>query len=242
MTKPVSSSPSLLVAIVGPTASGKSALGMSLARRYGGEIICADSRTIYTGMDIGTAKPSPADRRLVPYHLLDVILPNERFSAADFQREASHIISDITRRGRLPIMVGGSGLYVDSVLFDYRFDLGLKQELILRPNTLVLGIRVERGEIRIRSARRLELMLQQGLVEEVRKLTANYPSKLPGLYYPIIARYLAGQLALEEAKDLCVQADINLAKRQLTWFRRNPYIKWLDAPEQAEQLVAEFLT
>lgn len=122
-----------LVVIVGPTASGKSELAIKAAKKFNGEIICADSRTIYKGMDIGTAKPSRQDRAQVKHHLLDIVYPNQAFTVADFKRLALLAINDISARGKLPIMVGGSGLYVDSVLFDYRFgepgDTALRNEL-----------------------------------------------------------------------------------------------------------------
>ena len=120
MTKQLSDTPPLIV-VVGVTASGKSALAMDLAKRYNGEIICADSRTIYQGMDIGTAKPSIQDRVSVSHHLLDVVKPDEFFSAAEFKRLANQAIADISARGKLPIMVGGSGLYIDGVIFDFAF-------------------------------------------------------------------------------------------------------------------------
>ena len=110
-----------LIVITGPTASGKSGLALSLAERWGGEIICADSRTIYTGMDVGTAKPSLADRSKVPHHLLDMVEPGGRFTVADFQKHAQLAIAEIRERGKVPIMVGGSGLYVDSIVLDYEF-------------------------------------------------------------------------------------------------------------------------
>ena len=110
-----------LVVIVGETASGKSALSMDLARKFNGEIICADSWTVYKGFDIGTAKPSADERAEVPHHLLDVADPRDGFSAPLFQRLAGQAITDITSRKRLPIMVGGTGLYIDSVLYDYSF-------------------------------------------------------------------------------------------------------------------------
>jgi tRNA dimethylallyltransferase len=108
-----------LVVIVGQTASGKSVLAMDLARRFNGEIIAADSRTVYRGMDIGTAKPTLEDRAAVPHHLIDVVDPDESFNVADFQRMASAAIDDIARRGKLPILVGGTGLYVDAVIYDF---------------------------------------------------------------------------------------------------------------------------
>ena len=110
-----------LVVIVGETASGKSALALELAERFNGEIVCADSRTIYRGMDIGTAKPTPEERARVPHHILDVANPDESFNAAQFKRLALGAIDDVTARGKLPIMVGGTGLYIDSVLYDYEF-------------------------------------------------------------------------------------------------------------------------
>ena len=111
-----------LIVITGPTASGKSGLALELAERYHGEIICADSRTVYAGMDVGTAKPSGADRARVPHHLLDVVAPNERFTAGQFQRLALQAIADIRARGRVPFLVGGTGLYIDSVVLNYTFD------------------------------------------------------------------------------------------------------------------------
>lgn len=110
-----------LIVISGPTASGKSALALELAERYNGEIICADSRTVYRGMDIGTAKPTEADQARVPHHLLDVVNPDVRFTAADFQHLARVAIQDIRRRGGIPFVVGGTGLYIDGLVLDYEF-------------------------------------------------------------------------------------------------------------------------
>lgn len=110
-----------LVVITGPTASGKSAFAMEIAQKYNGEIVCADSRTVYKGMNIGTAKPSEADRKKVPHHLLDIVEPGQKFTAAQFKHLANNAINDIAQRGRLPLLVGGTGLYVDAVIFDYQF-------------------------------------------------------------------------------------------------------------------------
>ena len=122
-----------IIVIVGPTASGKTALAIDIAKRHNGEIICADSRTVYKGLDIGTAKPTPADQARVPHHGLDLVEPDESFSAADFKSYANQKIAEIRQRGRLPVLVGGTGLYVDSVVYDYQFgppvDKKRRQEL-----------------------------------------------------------------------------------------------------------------
>ena len=135
-----------LVVIVGATASGKSALAMEIAEKHRGELVCADSWTVYEGFDIGTAKPSAEDRARVPHHLLDVADPAKGYSAAIFQRQAKQVIADISARGKLPIMVGGTGLYIDSVLYDYSFlppaDPALRETL----NALTLEEVVARAE------------------------------------------------------------------------------------------------
>ena len=122
-----------LLVICGPTASGKSDTAMQIASSHNGEIICADSRTIYKGMDIGTAKPSKLDQEKVPHHLLDIVEPSDRYTAHDFQVDARKAIQDIRSRNKLPIMVGGTGLYVDAVLYDYSFgddvDVSLRNKL-----------------------------------------------------------------------------------------------------------------
>ncbi len=110
-----------LIVITGPTASGKSSLAMKLAEKWGGEIVCADSRTVYKDMDIGTAKPTKAEQERVRHWLLDVVEPSERFTAHDFQKQARDAIADIRSRGKIPFMVGGTGLYIDAVVLDYKF-------------------------------------------------------------------------------------------------------------------------
>lgn len=111
----------LLIVITGPTGSGKTGLAIELAEKYGGEIICADSRTVYTGMDIGTAKPTEEEQARVPHHLLDVVEPDERFTVHDFQTLARQAIVEIRTKGKIPFLVGGTGLYIDSVVLDYEF-------------------------------------------------------------------------------------------------------------------------
>lgn len=122
-----------LIVITGPTASGKTGLALELAAAYGGEIICADSRTVYAGMNIGTAKPTDKERSQIPHHLLDVVAPDERFTVADFQALARRSINDIRGRGKVPFLVGGTGLYVDSVVLDYELggDADLERRKLL---------------------------------------------------------------------------------------------------------------
>jgi tRNA dimethylallyltransferase len=235
-----------LLVIVGPTASGKSDLAMKLAKKLEGEIICADSRTVYKGLNIGTAKPSATDRVEVPHHILDIIEPDEDFNVADFKRLAEQAMEDIQARGKFPILVGGSGLYVDAVLFDYEFsetnspkddanprhlDKNVpRRRSELRKDTLVIGLAVDKEELKARIEKRIEEMLAQGLIEEVRQIQAHYPGSkallAPG--YKAFSEHLAGRLSLEEAKALFIKNDYNLAKRQISWFKRNKKIHWLN--------------
>lgn len=283
--------PAPLIVIVGPTASGKTALALEVARQYHGEIICADSRTVYKGMDIGTAKPTPAERAEIPHHLLDVVTPDQVFTAAEFKRRALIWIDDIAIRGRLPIMVGGTGLYIDGVIFDFAFlppadpeeraeleamSTGELHRLIiergiampenrqnrrhlvraletngeipikkgLRENTLVIGIENERQHIEERIKARVDAMVEAGFVAETQALAKQYGWDAPGLLapgYKAFRRYIEGGLSLEEAKEQFVRNDMQLAKRQRTWFRRNPHIKWIQNASEAQVLIKEFL-
>lgn len=280
-----------LVVIVGQTASGKSALAMELARLFNGELICADARTVYQGMDIGTAKPTKQEQALVPHHLLDVATPEERFTAADFKSQATAAIEDITNKGKLPIMVGGTGLYVDAVLYDFQFrkaaDPALRAELEqmsveelqqkisslglplpanernprhlirvietkgevgsrgpLRANTLVIGIELDKDLLRARVRARVDAMVEAGFIEEVKALRQEYGEDssafdTPG-YRPFLA-YMKGELNLDEAKEQFVKNDLNLAKRQKTWFKRNKSIHWISQPVDAVAVVTTFM-
>lgn len=266
-----------LVVVVGPTASGKSALGLELARRFNGEIIAADARTLYKGMDIGTAKPTMSDRAEIPHHLLDVTTPDKPITVADFQRLANEAIEDISKRGRLAIMVGGSGLYIDAVLFDFQFlgpaDRRLREELMdlpveelqrrvlakglvlpqnarnprhlmraietdgamqrqtqLRPRTLILGLNPNRETLRGRIAERIESMMVAGLIDEVTYLARHYGWDIEAMRapaYKAFRPYVEGVISLEEAKVQFLRNDVQLAKRQRTWFKRNNSIHWL---------------
>jgi tRNA dimethylallyltransferase len=249
-----------LIVIIGETGSGKSALGLELAEKFDGEIICADSRTVYKGMDIGTAKPSLEEQGRVRHHLLDLVDPNERFTVADFKRQAQAAADEINQRGKLPIMVGGSGLYIDAFLFDYSFagSNALKSQQNprhlaatvtsakrkLRPDTLVLGIQLPREQLRERLSKRVEVMVLRGFEQEVRTLTACYGVETPVFrtpgYSPFID-YLSGSIALAEAKKRFIKGDMDLAKKQRTWFKRNKYIQWSGDPSKLVALATTFL-
>lgn len=283
-----------LVVIVGPTASGKSALAVKLAKQFGGEIICADSRTIYRSMDIGTAKPSPKDRATVPHWGLDLVEPGEPFSAADFQAYANEKIAEIRTRGHIPFLVGGSGLYVDGVIFEYEFGpsepemRAMLEQLSLdklkeycvqnnitlpenennrryviraieqksinskrlsepQPNTIIVGIATNKDELRHRISRRSEQLFESGVVDEAKVLGEKYgweSEAMTGNIYRLAHQYENGEISEEEFKKLFETSDWQLAKRQLTWFKRNPFIKWLELDYAEKYLVrhlAEFV-
>jgi tRNA dimethylallyltransferase len=284
--------PGPLVVIVGPTASGKSELAMTLAQRFDGEIICADARTVYCGMDIGTAKPSEQDQAAVKHHLLDIRNPDQTYTAADFQADASAAICDILSRNKLPILAGGTGLYIDGLLFEYSFlpptDVKTRQKLqrlspeklmqaldkaeisydhvdsknprrlvrlletagaepvrgSLRANTLIIGIEPVRAELRARILGRIEEMFRKGFLQEVRTLLSRYPADLETFratsYGPAI-EYLQGRISLGQAKARFLANDLNLAKRQRTWFKRNRAIRWIGSQDEASELVDRFL-
>lgn len=280
-----------LIVIVGPTASGKSALALALAERYNGEIIAADSRTVYKGMDIGTAKPTSADQAKVPHHLLDVTTPDKVFTAAEFQRQANAAIADIESRGKLPILVGGSGLYIDGVIFDFKFQppvdqaernmLGkmtieeLQAEIDekgypmpenslnprylmrtierkgvteergdLRANTLVIGLAPDIKVLKGRILKRINEMVEDGLVEETKDLVKRYGKDAPGLLstsYKAIIQHLDGELSLAGAKEQFALNDLHFAKRQKSWFKRNKHINWVADQAAAHEIVKHFL-
>lgn len=267
-----------LIVILGPTASGKSAVGLELARRIGGEIICADSRTVYRHMNIGTAKPTAAEQAEIQHWCLDLVDPDQPFSVADFKRQAELAIADIRLRHKYPIMVGGSGLYIDSVIFDFalqpKADLALRQQLeqltieelqqyckkhnyglpenhlnrrhLIRRietkgadvkntklinNLIVVGIDVEKTTLRQRIAQRIEQMIEQGLLEETTYLYKNYNNSLESMtanIYQLVKRYLDGEIDKQRLIELATIRDAQLAKKQRTWFRRNPHIHWLE--------------
>ena len=280
-TTPLTTKNYPILVIVGETASGKSALAFELAQRFNGEIICADSWTVRRGVNIGTAKPSAEEQALVPHHLLDVAGPDEDFTAAVFKRLANQAIADISSRNKIPILVGGTGLYIDGVIYDFGFlpggdrqarqelsvltndqlihkinELGLKlgtvdirnkRRLIrlietngeqptrqsLRPNTLIIGLKIERDELSNRITKRVDSMLAAGLEDEVRGLVETYGwgcEALKGVGYAQWEDYFLGSQTIEETRAKIIKATLDLAKRQRTWFKRNKSIHWVSTP------------
>lgn len=271
-----------LIVIVGPTASGKTSLAIELAEICGGEIICADSRTIYEGLDIGTAKPTKQERLRVTHWGLDIVKPGDYFSAADFKKYAEAKINEIRARGNVPFLVGGTGLYVDSVVFDYQFgksaDIAERKRLtkltltelhdycnknniklpendknvryVIRAierngsglvkrdspieNTLIIGVLNDQQTLRSRIEQRSEQLFDDGVVEEARILGKKYgwdSEALKGNIYPLTHSYLLGDITDGDLRAKNSILDWRLAKRQLTWLKRNKYIKWLSAIE-----------
>jgi tRNA dimethylallyltransferase len=286
-----SSTPKPLIVIVGQTASGKTSLAIEVALRCNGEIICADSMTIYRNMNIGTAKPSTADQERVKHHLLDIVDPNEKFTVHDFKVRAQKTIEDIIDRGKVPILVGGSGLYVDAVLYDYQFRPSvplsirekyekysveeLQAELIergitmpensankrylirsaevgslapterkMRPSTYIFGINTDPSEQKVRSKLRLEEMLAQGLIDEVRALGELYgwdiaPMQAPS--YRAFRGFVMNEYEMGEAKEKCLQYEAQIAKKQRTWFKRNKSIQWYSDPSKIVEISTTIL-
>jgi tRNA dimethylallyltransferase len=303
-----------LIALVGPTASGKTALALALAARLGAqspdravEVISADSRQIYRLMDIATAKPTSAERARVPHHLFDVVWPDESYSLAEYQRDAQAAIAAIHGRGGLPLLVGGTGLYVRAVVDGLaipavapRPDLRaeLEAEVAARgpapllerlrqldpvaatrldpanvrrliraievcvvtgapfsaqqgsrptPYTtiLILGLTMERQALYARADQRIERMIAEGLVEETRDLLSRgYAPTLPAmssLGYREMQAYLSGEWTLEQARERLAFATHAYIRRQLTWFRADSRIVWLDAGQSPDALADEAL-
>jgi tRNA dimethylallyltransferase len=285
----VAAKPGLLV-IIGETASGKSDLALQAAKAYRGEIIAADSWTVYRGFDIGTSKPAITQQKAVKHHLIDVRKPADGFNAPMFKQLAEKAIKDIQKRGKLPILVGGTGLYIDSVLYDFGFlptsgerqqlndleldellglaearnidlkdiDLRNKRRVIraieaggrkptkeqLLPNTIIIGLKVDNDELRKLVEQRTERMLAAGLEQEVRELSEKYGwdiEPMKGIGYREWYEYFEGRQSLQETKARIIASTMNLAKRQRTWFKRNPDIQWFSSAAEAYRYTASVL-
>lgn len=289
-----------VLAIVGPTASGKTALGVELALAQSGEVVSADSRQVYRGLNLGTGKVTPVERRAVPHHLLDVADPRERFTVHDFVRLGRAAMSGIAARGKLPIVVGGTGLYVDALLGSVplnapppdpvlrariatsdvtmlrdelkqvdperyaRTDLKNRRrveralEISLSPpsinyelpaisfSTTWIGLTLPRDVLKERIHTRLVGRLEAGMLDEAQKLhTSGLTYKRMdelGLEYRYMSKHLKGLLSYDEMVATLESEIYKYAKRQMTWFKRNKEIHWLDAtsPTLQEQALAAF--
>lgn len=218
----------LVLFIVGPTASGKSKIALKLAKKLVGEIISADSMQVYKGMDIGTAKPTKIERKKIPHHLIDAVSPSQVFSAYRFRTLALKKVKEIISRKKLPIVCGGTGLYVRALLEGW---VGGKPLAELGYSPVVIGIAKERGELYTDIEKRIEQMFRKGWVREVKRLNKRKWSRTAAqaLGYREIRQALAKGASLEEAKALIKKNTRHYAKRQMTWFRKEREIIWVAA-------------
>jgi len=276
-----------LIVITGPTASGKTSLAIELAKKFNGEIICADSRTVYKDMNIGTAKPSAIDCADVPHFGLDLVNPGEYYSVSDFKLYADQKIKEIRSRGHIPFLVGGTGLYIDAVVFNYKFgppaNVELRSQLqhktldelyeycdkyniklpenyknkryVIRSienngtklsrrekpidGAIVVGIATERLILRRRIEQRIEQLFDNGVVDEAKMLGDKYGwdnEAMKSNIYPLVNLYLNGIATLDEIKNKCITLDYQLAKRQMTWMKRNKFIHWVSIDDANKYL------
>ena len=293
MTKPK------VIVICGPTASGKTALSIELAKKINGEIVSCDSMQIYKDMDIGTAKPTIEEMQGIKHYMLDFVSPDERYSVADYKKQAKQAIREIIEKGKVPIVVGGTGLYVDSLIYeieyqDIEFDEKYRKQLEERskkeglevlyneakkidpeaitkisPNDKkrilrileiynatgknkteqekesrknevefdykVYAISWDREKLYDRINQRVDIMIDQGLIEEVQKIYSKYnkfPTAMQGLGYKEVLEYLEGKCNKQEMIDKIKQETRRYAKRQLTWFRKNKQTTWLNGEDK----------
>lgn len=283
-----------IVAIAGPTASGKTALSIEIAKKYNGEIVSCDSMQIYKYMDIGTAKPTKEEQCGIPHYMIDEISPDENFSVVEYVSRARYYIDDILSRGKLPVLVGGTGLYMDSVINNTKFSEAesdekyraslyamaekegneavhklleevdpqsaakihannirrviraleiykttgktmtqVNLESVREPvyDALIIGLNMDRELLYDRINRRVDIMMEQGLLEEVKSLLEKKINRnttaMQAIGYKELIEYIDGKASLDEAIDKIKQESRRYAKRQLTWFRRNEKINWL---------------
>lgn len=291
-----------VIVIVGPTASGKTSLSIELAKKTNGEIVSCDSMQIYKDMDIGSAKPSKEEMQGIEHYIIDEVLPTERFSVAEYKKRAEVAIEKILAKGKTPIVVGGTGLYANSLIYgieydDVKLDEKYREKLMniaktqeglsnlyeqakkidekavekISPNDKkriirileiynatgknkteqeeqsrknevkydykVFGINIERTILYERINTRVDIMIKQGLIEEVKKLIKKYPeipTAMQAIGYKEIVEYFNNELTKEEAIEKIKQETRRYAKRQITWFKRIENIKWLDGLEETQ--------
>ncbi|NMB27126.1 MAG: tRNA (adenosine(37)-N6)-dimethylallyltransferase MiaA [Tissierellia bacterium] len=285
-----------LLVIIGPTAIGKTTISINIAKKLNGEIISADSMQIYKYMDIGTAKVTLEEMDHVPHYMLDMVYPDEEFTVADFKNKAEKHIEKINKSDKLPILVGGTGLYLNSIVYELNFtkveaneefrkkydyladmygnqyihdelskvdavsanriNINDRQRIIRaleiyhetgkpmsyynknfrketdKYNLTMIGLTMDRAKLYSRINRRVDLMLEEGLIDEVRKLMDMGYGKdlvsMQGIGYKEIISYLEGETKLDETIEMLKRNTRRYAKRQLTWFRRDNRIKWID--------------
>lgn len=294
-----------VIVIVGPTAVGKTALSIELAKQFNGEIISGDSMQVYKGLDIGTAKVTPEEASAIPHHLIDIKDINENYSVSDFKKEARELIEELVASNKLPIVVGGTGLYIESLLYnvshggkadpDEAFRNEMKQladekgkqyiwDLLnqkdpkaakkIHPNNLVrtiralevehvtgklfseyqderqekeelydtfiIGLNTDRSVLYDRINTRVDLMIEEGLIDEAKTLIEEADEdaqSLKGIGYQEFIEYFNGEQSLEQTKELIKQNSRHYAKRQLTWFNnRTPVTKWYDLVASSNQI------
>ena len=258
----------MIPVIVGPTGSGKTSVAIEIAKKIGGEIISADSRTIYKGMDIGTAKPTDEDRDGILHYGFDLVEPNERFTVADWKKYAEEKKQEINEHGKIPMVVGGTGLYIDALIYDYKFktlgkgygknrgacikNLNGREGRLTQDDHVkypdrqemcteyrIFGILWEPDELKKRLYLRAEQMFRDDLYEETKRLVDMYGwdnQAMKSNIYQFAWKLMQGEISRDEAIRLFVIDDWHLAKRQMTWFRRNENILWLPL-EKVKEIV-----
>ena len=298
----------IVYVIGGPTASGKSKLAVELAKKVNGEIISADSMQIYKEMNIGTAKVNKEEMQGVQHYLVDFVSPDERYSVSNFKKDAEKSIEEILEKGKTPIVVGGTGLYIDSLIYGIEFqneevdleyreklnkiadEKGLEslykkaqeidpeamkkisindrkriirvleiyhktgktkteQELQSRKNEVkyeykVFAITMDREKLYERIEKRVDFMIEQGLIEEVKQILEKYhtfPTAMQGLGYKEVVEYLKGSCTKEEMIEKIKKETRHYAKRQLTWFRKNKETIWLDGEKSTDENISIIL-
>jgi tRNA dimethylallyltransferase len=248
-----------LVAVIGPTATGKTRLGVMLADKFNGEIISADSRQVYRGLDIGTGKDLneyTSGDTTIKVHLIDIAEPIEEYNIFRFKKDFSDSFKDITIRGKLPFTVGGSGLYLSSVLQDYKLisyneKTAENSDSRFNFDTSIIGVRFERKEIKKRITDRLLQRLQSGMIDEVKNLIdSNVPVERLlslGLEYRFVTLYLTGKLNYNDMYQKLNSSIHDFAKRQMTWFRKmekeGVKINWVEKGdfEESSAIIEKFL-
>lgn len=292
-----------VIVICGPTASGKTSLSISLAKKINGEIVSCDSMQIYKEMDIGSAKPTVEEMQEIKHYLVDFVSPEKRYSVSEYKEDASKAIEEIINKGKTPIIVGGTGLYLNSLIYNIQYnemevDLNYRRELekeaeeyglevlynrakeidpeamekvsandkkrITRVleiynatgrnktelekksrkevpyNYLIFGINMERSILYDRINKRVDIMLEQGLIEEVKNLInkySNMPTAMQGLGYKEVKEFLDGNISKEEMIEKIKMETRRYVKRQITWFKRIENIIWLDGLNKTEENV-----